>query len=38
METALPFRHFGAAKKHLLLGGSLRLSKFFREQIYKSLE
>ncbi len=37
MEIALPFRHFGAAKKHLLFGGSLRLSKFFRGQIYQSL-
>lgn len=38
METVLPFRHFRTEKKHLLLGGSPRLCKFFREQIYKSLE
>ncbi len=38
VKTALPFLHFTKAKKHLLSGSSLRLNKFFREQIYKSIE
>ncbi|MDQ6788289.1 MAG: tetratricopeptide repeat protein [Acidobacteriota bacterium] len=38
MKTALPFLHFTKDKKHLLTGGSLRLNKFFREQIYKSIQ
>lgn len=37
-ETALPFLHFNKEKKHLLTKGSLRLNKFFREQIFKSIE
>ena len=37
-ETALPFLHFNKEKNHLLTKGSLRLNKFFREQIFKSLE
>ena len=36
LETALPFLHF-ARTKNLLTKGSLRLNKFFREQIFKSL-
>ncbi len=36
-ETALPFMHFGKEKK-LLSNGSLRLTKFFREQVLKSIE
>jgi tetratricopeptide (TPR) repeat protein len=41
IEIALPFQHFKnqkGEKKYLLTGGSLRLNKFFREQIYKSIE
>jgi len=38
IEMALPFQHFKNEKNHLLTGGSLRLSKFFREQVYKSIE
>jgi tetratricopeptide (TPR) repeat protein len=37
METALPFLHFPKTK-NLLTKGSLRLNKFFREQIFKSLD
>ncbi|MBA2605848.1 MAG: tetratricopeptide repeat protein [Acidobacteria bacterium] len=37
-EIALPFTHFKKAEKHLLTAGSLRLIKFFREQIFKSIE
>ncbi|CAN5501762.1 hypothetical protein BH18ACI1_BH18ACI1_04740 [soil metagenome] len=37
-KTALPFLHFKKEKKHLLTKGSLRLSNFFREQIFKSIE
>lgn len=36
-ETALPFLHFKRSKK-LLTGGSLRLTKFFREQVLQSSE
>jgi Flp pilus assembly protein TadD len=36
-EIALPFSHFGKSKK-LLTGGSLRLTKFFRRQVLKSIE
>lgn len=38
MTVALPFQHFKNGKNHLLTGGSLRLSKFFREQIYRSIK
>lgn len=38
IEIALPFQHFRREKNHLLTGGSRRLSQFFREQIYKSIE
>lgn len=38
IEIALPFQHFQREKKRLLTDGSLRLTKFFREQIYKSIE
>lgn len=41
IEIALPFQHFKnekGEKKYFLTGGSLRLSKFFREQVYKSIE
>jgi len=37
LETALPFLHF-ARTKNILTKGSLRLNKFFREQIFKSLD
>ncbi len=37
-ETALPFLHFATEKNHLLTKGSLRLNKFFREQIFKSID
>ena len=37
LEIALPFLHF-AQTKNLLTKGSLRLNKFFREQIFKSLD
>jgi tetratricopeptide (TPR) repeat protein len=36
-ETALPFAHFGKSKR-LLSGGSLRLTKFFRTTVLKSIE
>ncbi len=32
-ETALPFAHFKEAGKHLLTGGSPRLTKFFKSQM-----
>ena len=38
LETALPFKHFKKTKNRLLTKGSLRLTKFLREQIYKSIE
>lgn len=38
LEIALPFLHFKKMKNQILTKGSLRLSKFFREQIYKSIE
>lgn len=38
LEIALPFTHFKKTKNRLLTKGSLRLAKFFREQIYKSIE
>ncbi len=38
IEIALPFQHFKENETHLLTAGSRRLSKFFREQIYKSIE
>jgi tetratricopeptide (TPR) repeat protein len=37
LETALPFLHF-ARTKNILTKGSLRLNKFYREQIFKSLD
>ena len=37
-EIALPFLHFKTAKNKILTGGSQRLSRFFREQIYKAFE
>jgi tetratricopeptide (TPR) repeat protein len=37
-EIALPFQHFERENNYLLTSGSLRLTKFFREQIYKSIE
>jgi hypothetical protein len=36
-ETALPFAHFLTSKK-LLSGGPLRLTKFFRQKVLKSIE
>ncbi len=38
LETALPFLHFRQTDKQLLTKGSLRLSKFFRERIFKAIE
>ena len=38
VETALPFAHFKKKEKHLLFKGSLRLTKLFREQIFKSVD
>ncbi|MGI8786360.1 MAG: tetratricopeptide repeat protein [Pyrinomonadaceae bacterium] len=38
IEIALPFQHFKGEKNQLLTGGSPRLTRFFREQIYKSIE
>lgn len=38
VEIALPFQHFKNEKNHILTSGSLRLTKFFREQVYKSIE
>ena len=38
LKTALPFLHFMKEKKHILTKGSLRLSKFSRELIFKSIE
>ena len=38
IETALPFQHFKYGNNHLLTGGARRLSQFFRERIYKSIE
>lgn len=38
IQTALPFAHFKKKEKHLLFSGSLRLTKFFREQVYKSID
>jgi len=37
-ETALPFTHFKKREKHLLFNGSLRLTKFFRERIFNSID
>lgn len=38
VKTALPFAHFEKKEKHLLFNGSLRLAKFFREQVYQSID
>ncbi len=38
VQTALPFLHFKKTKKNLMSGGSPRLNRFFREQIYKVIE
>jgi tetratricopeptide (TPR) repeat protein len=37
LEISLPFQHFKRKNNYLLTGGSLRLTKFFREQIYNSI-
>lgn len=37
LARALPFLHFDHELKRLLTGGSLRLNKFFRSQIYEAL-
>ncbi len=37
-EIALPFQHFNKLNKRLLTGGSLRLNKFLREQIFKAID
>lgn len=38
LQIALPFQHFEKLDKRLLTKGSLRLRKFFRKQIFKSIE
>jgi tetratricopeptide (TPR) repeat protein len=38
LKTALPFRHFNQPDTKILTKGSLRLRKFFRSQIFKSIE
>jgi len=38
LEIALPFQHFKKENNYLLTSGSLRLTKFFREQIFKSID
>lgn len=38
LDAALPFLHFKKENKCLLTKGALRLTKFFREQIFKSIE
>ena len=38
LETALPFLHFKTTKNQILSKGALRLTKFFREQMFKSIE
>ncbi len=38
IEIALPFQHFERRKNDLLTGGARRLSKFFRERVYKAIE
>lgn len=38
VKNALPFINFTKSKKNLLTNNSLRLNKFFREQIHKSIE
>ena len=38
IEIALPFQHFKINETHLLTAGSRRLSVFFLEQVYKSIE
>ncbi|MEJ7743989.1 MAG: hypothetical protein WKF73_16510 [Nocardioidaceae bacterium] len=37
-KNALPFLHFKQTDKQLLTRGSRRLSKFFRERIFKAIE
>lgn len=37
LTAALPFLRFGQSKKRLLTGGSIRLSKLFRRELYKIL-
>jgi len=37
LKTALPFLRLQDVKKHLLTGGSLRLSKLFKTELYKIL-
>ncbi len=37
-EIALPFLHLNKPKKRLLTGGSRRLNKFLREQIFNAIE
>ena len=38
LEIALPFLHFKQTDKQLLTKGSRRLSKFFRQRIFKAIE
>ena len=38
LTTALPFLHFKQTDKQLLTKGSRRLSKFFRQRIFKAIE
>ncbi len=37
-NDAPAFRHFKSSRKNLLTGGTARLSRFFREQIFKAIE
>ena len=38
LQTALPFLHFKTTNNQILTKGALRLTKFFREQVFKSIE
>lgn len=37
LKTALPFRHFNEENNQILTKGSLRMRKFFRKQIFRSI-
>ncbi|MGI8555937.1 MAG: hypothetical protein ACR2LT_06235, partial [Pyrinomonadaceae bacterium] len=37
LTTALPFLRLRHLKNHLLTGGSLRLTKLFRQELFKNL-
>lgn len=38
VELALPFRHFEKSKNQILTKGALRLTRFFREQMFMAIE